>query len=95
MQITDTIRIADVHRTIVKKVNNFIPNKYELLLTDTWNRTAYIKSNFSSWQYTGSGSWEEILLWCEKTFGDDWIWNFETIYFKYDKDRTVFLMRWA
>jgi len=95
MQITDQIKISDVHRSIVKKVNNFVPNSRELGMDDTWSRTTHIKNNFVSWQYTGSGSWEEILLWCEKTFGDDWIWNFETIYFKYDKDRTVFLMRWA
>lgn len=95
MKVEDTIHIQDIHRSIVKKVNNFIPNKYDRLLNDPWNRTAYIKSNFPSWQYNGCDKWDNVLVWCEKTFGNDWIWNFETIYFKYDKDRTVFLMRWA
>jgi hypothetical protein len=95
MQVKDQITVGDVHRTIVRKLDNFVPRKYTTLLATPYGRTTYVKANFSSWQYNGCAEFEAILLWCEKTFGDDWIWNFETIYFKYDKDRTVFLMRWA
>ena len=95
MQVTDTPNIANIHRTIVRKLDNFVPSKYESLLATPYGRTTYVKANFPSWQYNGCDKWDNVMLWCEKTFGDDWIWNFETIYFKYEKDRTVFLMRWA
>jgi hypothetical protein len=38
----------------------------------------------------------EAVNWCKKTFGNE---NFSTlsraIYFKYDKHRTIFLLRWG
>jgi hypothetical protein len=62
---------------------------------DTWAVIRYVKGNFPSWQYNGIASFEEVAIWCEQHFGNDWIWNFETVYFKTEADRTAFLLRWA
>ena len=94
MQVKDDLHIDDIQHTIVRKVNNFLPADWRKN-NDPFTRTSYIKKNFPSWQYNGSGKWNDILIWCEQTFGDNWVWNWETIYFKHDKDRTIFLMRWA
>ena len=37
---------------------------------------------FPRWQYTGVAPFNEVLQWCEDNIGDDYIWNWETIYFK-------------
>ena len=92
MQVKDTLHIDDIHSTITQKVNNFLPTDWH---SDMWGRTTYIKNNYPSWQYNGCAKWDDVLMWCEQTFGDNWVWNWETIYFKHDKDRTIFLMRWA
>ena len=87
-------QIATIHQSIVNKVENFVPAEQKSD-SDVWTRTSYIKSNFPSWQYNGVAPFEDVKLWCEQTFGNDWIWSFETIFFKYEKDRTVFLMKWS
>lgn len=37
----------------------------------------------------------EILNWCETQFGNNWIHNFDTYYFKNEEDATLFALRWA
>lgn len=50
---------------------------------------------FPSWQWTGVAEFGVILEWCEEHFQDDFIWNFETLYFKHERDLSAFLLRWA
>lgn len=57
--------------------------------------TNYIWDHCSHWQYNGVAAFDDIALWCEQTFGNNWAWSFETIYFKNERDRTLFLLRWS
>lgn len=36
----------------------------------------------------------EILNWCETQFGNNWIHNFDTYYFKNEEDATLFALKW-
>lgn len=69
---------------------------------------SYIKTNYSSYCLSAHrnssliGEFlpedripEEILVWCETNFGNNWIWNFSTIYFKYEQDRSFFVLKWS
>lgn len=48
------------------------------------------------WQYTGVGSWEEIVNWCQVTFGAENVYaRWETIVFMCEKDYTTFLLKWT
>jgi hypothetical protein len=54
----------------------------------------------NQWQYNGVDKWWRIIQWCEDTFGPDgndktWRWSHDTIYFKTEKEYTVFLLRWS
>lgn len=33
--------------------------------------------------------------WCEEHFGDNWIYEWNDFYFKYEKDAVLFALRWA
>lgn len=33
--------------------------------------------------------------WLETHFGDDWIYDWDSIYFKYEKDMLAYAMRWS
>jgi hypothetical protein len=37
----------------------------------------------------------EIRDWCEEHFGNDWIYNWNVYYFKYERDATLFSLRWT
>lgn len=93
MKVRDTLKIDLIHATLRDKLVNFIHGRYRYV--GDWDATAYVKKNFPSWQYNGVAPFEEVAEWCEKHFGNDWIWNFETIYFKHERDRTAFMLRWA
>jgi hypothetical protein len=32
--------------------------------------------------------------WCQDQFGDNWIYNWDTFYFKHPEDATLFALRW-
>jgi hypothetical protein len=93
MKVQDTLDIDLVYSTLNDKLMNFIPGRERY--TDTWAVIRYVKGNFPSWQYNGVAPFEEVAIWCEQHFGNDWIWNFETVYFKHERDRLFFLLRWA
>lgn len=93
MKVKDTLTMDLLHATLQDKLINFVSGRYRIT-TDSWSVIRWIKGNFPSWQYNGAAPFEEVLMWCEEHFGNDWIWNYETIYFKYDRDRTAFLLRW-
>lgn len=73
------------------KIKNFVPEAVTqaaaiLIIRDS--------GQFPSWQWTGINEFGVILEWCEEQFADDYIWNWETIYFKHEKDLTAFLLKW-
>lgn len=74
------------------KLRNLVPGA-----ATTTDAIATIKNSgrFPSWQWTGIYEFGVILEWCEEQFNDDFIWNFETIYFKHERDYSAFLLRWS
>lgn len=94
MKVRDTMKIDKIFYTLDHKILNFIYD-HKVRHTGTWESMQYIKKNFPSWQYTGAAPFDDVLDWCEQHFSNDFVWNFETIYFKHERDRTAFLLRWT
>jgi len=94
MKVRDTLKIDLIHATLQDKLMNFVSGEHRIT-ADSWAIICYVKDRFPSWQYNGVAPFEEVAVWCERHFGNDWIWNFETIYFKHERDRTAFMLRWA
>lgn len=92
MKVKNTLDINLIFLTLENKLMNFIRGRQRY--TDSMSAARYVKNNFPSCQYNGAAPFGEVVVWCEQQFGDDWIWNFETIYFKHERDRTAFLLRW-
>ena len=42
----------------------------------------------------GNVGTNEVRNWCEEMFGDDWIYNYNTFYFKREEDATLFALKW-
>ena len=95
MKVKNTLPIDLIHTTLNDKLMNFVGAGRCLGGWARHESTEFVKKTFPSWQYTGVAPFEEVAMWCEQHFGNDWIWNWETIYFKHEKDRTAFLLRWA
>ena len=94
MKDKDTLQIDLVYSTLTVKLMNFIHGKHRYV--GSWEATTFIKKTFPSYQYRyGAATFPEIMLWCEEHFGNDWIWNFETIYFKHEKDYLLTVLRWS
>jgi hypothetical protein len=93
MKVKDTLKLDLVYATLEDKVKNFVHNPEAS--SDVWAVTRYVRGNFPSWQYNGTAKFDEVAIWCEEHFGNDWIWNFETIYFKREADKSAFLLRWS
>lgn len=53
-----------------------------------------IKKTCFSNEYAGKESWKEVVLWCEDSFGNNYIWSWNTFYFKNESDLSCFLLRW-
>jgi hypothetical protein len=49
------------------------------------------------WQYNGVAPFNEIVSWCFQHFGSKVTWSYlnETIYFKDEREYTLFLLRWS
>ncbi len=101
-KLIHTEQLTFLFFTLRDKIINFVSdvypysnNNYTTGSDEMRSEVEYIKKNFSSWQYNGSAPFLEVKLWCEEHFENDWIWNFETIYFKHEKDKSLFLLRWA
>jgi hypothetical protein len=41
-----------------------------------------------------TGDPKEIRNWCEEQFGNNWIYEWDTYYFKYEADALLFALRW-
>jgi hypothetical protein len=94
MKVKDTTPRDLIWQTLRDKARNFAPQEYKSTPQTSANME-YIKHNYPRWQYTGVAPFEDVMIWCEQHFGNNWIWNFETIYFKREEDRTMFMLRWA
>lgn len=93
MKVRDTLTTDLIYTTLRDKLMNFIHDRHRYV--SDWDATTYVKKNFPKWQYNGVAPFEEVLLWCEKNLGNDWIWNFETFYFKTEQDKLLFALRWS
>ena len=94
MKVRDTMLIDKIFYTLDQKILNFMYDQ-KVRYTGTWESIQYIKKNFPNWQYTGVAPFDDVLDWCERTFGNDFLWNHETIYFKTDQDKMLFALRWS
>ena len=94
MKVRDTLAVDLIYIRMPEKIRRMMDGTPYLHVNND-ESIRIIKQYFPSWQYNGAAPFEEVLLWCEDHFGYDWIWNFETIYFKHERDRTAFLLRWA
>jgi len=74
--------------TIYQKIDNFLDGK------EVDGSMGYIRRNFPAWQYNGADTFENVIGWCEERFGNDFWFEFDTIYFKHMRDKTMFLLVW-
>jgi hypothetical protein len=89
-----SVAVDLIFATLRDRVKEFVAET-PYMFTNISAGTRIIRSYFPSYQYTGNGQFEEVMLWCEEHFGRDWIWSMETFYFKRESDRTVFMLRWS
>jgi hypothetical protein len=94
MKVKNTLQVDSIYSTLRERLREFVAET-PCLYTNDANAVNIVCQYFSHWQYNGAAPFEEIMLWCEEHFGRDWIWRFETIFFKHERDKAVFLMRWA
>ena len=90
MKVRDTLKIDQVWVTIPDKMENFAGVR-----VDDADARQYIRKNFPKWQFSGLDEFDNILIWCEQYLGNNFVWDWETIYFKTDADKAFFLLRWA
>lgn len=95
MKVKDTLKSDVFYTTLNDKLMNFVGAGRCLGGWARWESKEFIKKTFPSWQYTGVAPFVEVMVWCEEHLGNNWIWEWETIYFKHEKDRTAFLLRWS
>jgi hypothetical protein len=94
MKVKDTLTIDLVRASLREKAREFAP-------AALWEKPAsnanisYIKQTYPNWQYNGVDSFQNVMLWCEEHLGNNWIWNMETIYFKTEQHKLLFLLRWS
>lgn len=94
MKLKDTLTVDLIYSSIRDRVKEFV-SETPYMYTNAASGARIIREYFPSYQYTGKGQFEDVMLWCEEHFGRDWIWSMETFYFKYERDRTAFLLRWG
>ena len=94
MTVKDKPQIVLIYSTIRERLREFVAET-PCLYTNDSDAVKIVRECFPSWQYNGAAPFNEIMLWCEEHFGRDWIWSFETIFFKHERDMVMFLLRWA
>ncbi len=94
MKVRNTLVYDLLFQTRAAKAANLVPginpSRY-----DVHDALRYIVATYPSRQYNGVAQFPDILTWCEQQFGNDYYWNFETIYFKSINEKALFLLRWA
>ena len=94
MKVKDTVTVDSIYLTIRARLREFLATT-DYFYTNDSEAVRIITRDFPSWQYTGAAEFEEIMVWCEEHFKRDWLWRFETIYFKHERDKALFLLKWA
>ena len=95
MKAKNTLTINLIHTTLNDKLMNFVGAGRCLGGWARWESLGLVKKTFPNWQYTGAAPFDEVAVWCEEHFGNNWIWEWETIYFKHEKDLVFFKLRWS
>ena len=90
MKVRDTLSIDKLWQTLQDKMENFIG-----IRVDDADARKYIRNNFPKWQFKGLDEFDNILIWCQVNLDNNFVWDWETIYFKSEKDKAFFLLRWA
>lgn len=94
MKVKDTISVDLIYSTVRERMKEFLETTDYFYTNDT-DASRIISRDFPKWQYTGVAPFEEVMMWCEEHFGRDWLWSFETIYFKNERDKAMFLLKWS
>ena len=94
MMVKDTLQIDLIYGTIRQRLREFVAET-PCMYTNDADAVKIVCHHFPFCQYNGAAPFEEVMLWCEEHFGRDWIWRFEAIFFKHERDRALFLLRWA
>lgn len=95
MKVKNTLLLDLIHNTRPAKVRNFVPVLENDLTYGGKESWSYIRLHYPSWQYNGIDAFDNILIWCERHFENDYIWNFEHIYFKTKEEQLIFTLRWG
>ena len=91
-------KIEVIYSTLSEKINIFVPCDLQgNLHVGNLHSANYIRKNYPSYTIGKCEvtHLEEVLFWCEENFGNNWIWNWTTIYFKYEQDKSFFMLRWS
>ena len=92
-RVTENLKTTHyMFATLDDKILNFLNGRHRFV--GHLDAKEWIKKNFPSWQYNGVATFDDIMNWCEHHFGNNWVLSFETIYFKYERDKMFFLLRW-
>ena len=94
MKVKDTISVDLIYSTVRGRMKEFLSTT-DYFYTNDSEAARIIARDFPNWQYTGVAPFEEVMVWCEEHFGRDWLWTFETVYFKNERDKAVFLLKWS
>ena len=95
MKVKDTLESDVFYTTLNDKLMNFVGAGRCLGGWARWESLTFVRKTFPSWQYTGEVPFSEVMVWCEEHFGNNWIWEWETIYFKHEKDLVFFKLKWS
>lgn len=79
-----------LYNILLDNARSFVPEQ----LTH-YGRTEEIRKKFPSWQYNGIAEFHEMIEWCTKYIHIDFVWDSETIYFRDEKIKMLFLLRWS
>ena len=100
MTVRDTLELDKISSTLHDKILNFVRGTNHRY-TGSFEAINYIKNNFPSVLCPPLSEEDyhmihpNILAWCEENFENDWVWNWSRIYFKNEKDYTLFILRWS
>lgn len=95
MKLKNRVEAMDlIHISLTEKLRTFVSDTH-YLYTNMQDAQHIVKQHFPSWQYNGAAPFSDVMLWCEEHFGNNWIWNWETIYFKREKDLVFFKLKWT
>lgn len=94
-------QIADMLKDLKQRMHTSVEAMYDPTRIYEYGAIVHL-----GWEDVGSGTKivNEMRDWCNKTYGpkpygeyygDRWMVSNNTFWFKHEKDRTMFLMRWS